>query len=305
MLGRIELGVKSTLPHIEMSQRRLTHYFNPSRDSFIPSRCSFLDLPNSVRNLIYEFAGLDDLFVDLNYTNLKVFPEDSYPETLDCRKLIDGNGCYKLRKIGAAELNEVWEINDSEWNIKSYGRSVWGNGYGLHQSMLLVSKQIHQEVETFTYAGAVFRVCLGQPLGFTRLWRMSDLAVSNMGSLTIRLDIPNTVVRIHAWMHIGNRLTDTYTPPKHIDLSTKCGRKVMQNWTTTLERLARSLRPGQLRLRVIFRAKTKDDARAVIEPMMQLPLLKECAICVELYGESCCRRLYVSPDPDLLVRALR
>ncbi|KAH7390653.1 hypothetical protein BKA66DRAFT_41298 [Pyrenochaeta sp. MPI-SDFR-AT-0127] len=261
-----------------MPQHRLEYYFS-SRAPLIPSGCSFLDLPHSVRKLVYKYAELDKIFIDLNYSNLKVYANGTYPETQDCRKL-DANGPYELKKLDVTELDEVWEIDDDAEDIQHYGTSVWGNVYGLHQSMLLTSKQIHREVEAFTYAGAVFRVCLGQPLGFARLWRMSDNALCNLGSLTIRLDTPKTVVWDDAWPRLP-------TPPACIDLSTACGRIVLKRWKLTLEGLVRSIRPGQLRLRVIFYAKTMGDATAIIEPMMQLPRLKDCGICAEICGQTC------------------
>lgn len=127
--------------------------------------------------------------------------------------------------------------------------------------MLLVSKQIHQEVEAFTYSRAVFRVCMGQPLGLTRLWRMSDDALSNLGSLTIRLDAPKTEVAHDGWAY-------PHPPSRYLDFSTEWGRSVLRNWTSTLYQLARSVKAGKLMLHVIFCAKTIDDARAIVEPMM-------------------------------------
>jgi hypothetical protein len=262
-----------------MRQRRLEYYFISSKAPFIPSGRSFLHLPYSVRKLVYEFAELDQIFVDLNYSNLKIYPEGAYPETRDCRKL-DTKGWYDLKKLDVPGSDEVWETNNEAVRIEDYGTSLWGRTCGSHQSMLLVSKQIHQEVEAFTYAGAVFRVCLGQPLGFTRLWRMNDHALSNLGSLTIRLDVPQTEVCNDGW-------ADPHPPSRYLDFSTTWGRSVLKDWISTLSRLNQSIQAGTLRLRVIFCAKTMDDARAIVEPMIQLPQLKDCGICAELYGQSC------------------
>lgn len=176
-----------------MRQRRLEHSFYTPKTVHRPSGCSFLHLPYAVRKHIYELAGIGQAHVDLNYTNLKVYPKGAYPETQDCRKL-DGKCIYHLRKIDVDAQVEVWEINNEASDVKTYGRSVWGGKYGKRQSLLLASKKIHQEVEAFIYADAKFRVCLGHPLGFTRLWRLSDNALSHLGSLTIRLDAPRTVV---------------------------------------------------------------------------------------------------------------
>jgi hypothetical protein len=185
-----------------------------------------------------------------------------------------------LKKVVATESDDVWEINDSAESFGGYGKSLWGNVYGLHQSMLLVSRQIHREAEALTYATAVLRVCLGQPLGFKRIRCMSDNALSNLGSLTIRLDDPKTEVWNDGW-------TNSNTPPKYIDLSTKKGMMILRDWTSIVERLARSVKPGKLRLRVVFRAKMISDARAVVEPMKGLPLLLDCGICAELYDQTC------------------
>ena len=263
---------------IDMPQHRLEHWFTPSRALFIPSGLSFLDLPYSVRSLVYRYAGLDDQLVDLNYSNLKVYQRGKYPETDDCRKL-DLGDWSPLRKVDVAARDEVWEIDD-DGVVQEYGRDVWGNGWGVYQSMLLVSRQLHQEVEAFTCARAVFRVCLGQPMKFTRLWRMSDHALSNLGSLTIRLDAPKNVVD-------GNGWGETASPPTYLGFSTMLGKSIVKTWVATVDHLARTLRPGQLRLRVIFCAKTLGDARAIVVPMARLPRLKDCGICVELQGQTC------------------
>jgi hypothetical protein len=261
-----------------MPQRRLDYYFVPSNPPFVPLRCSFIDLPLPVRKLIYSYAGLDQTFVDLNYTNLKVYPRGTYPDTRDCRKL-DTKGWYELQKLDV-DSEDVWEITDNSESLRQYGKSLWGNVYGQCQSMLLVSKQLHQEVEAFIYSGAVFRVCMGQPLALTRLLRMSNNALSKLSSLTIRLDVPRSIVWDDGWAY-------SPTPPEHIDLSTWQGRTILKSWTSIMDRLAQLITPGQLRLRVIFRAKTMDDAKTLIEPMMQLPLLKDCGVCAEICGQSC------------------
>ncbi|KAH8702921.1 hypothetical protein GQ44DRAFT_778365 [Phaeosphaeriaceae sp. PMI808] len=268
-----------------MPQHRLEHYFVPAKPPFVPSGRSFIDLPYSIRKLVYKYAELDNILVDLNYANLKVYPEGTYPETQGCRKLTAQDGPYELKKLDVAESEDVWEIDCGSEDIPSYWRSVWGIPYGLHQSMLLVSRQIHEEVEAFTCAGSVFRVCLGQPLGFTRLHRLSDNALSNLGSLTIRLDIPKTVVYFNGW-------AESPTPLEYIDLSTRWGQIVLKSWKLAIDRLIQSVRPGQLRLHVIFYAMTEADASALIEPMMRLPLLKDCGIRADIYGQDHWRKSY-------------
>lgn len=265
-----------------MPQQRLERYFASSKSPRPATRCGLLQLPPSVRELIYQYVGLDHTLVDLNYSNLTVYAKGAYPETIDCRKL-DTHGDYVLQKLDVPDPSEVWEIEEGE-DLDYYGASPWGRAYGVHQSMLLVCRQIHQEVEAFIYAGAVFRVCLGHPLGFTRLLSMSDHALSNVRSLTIRLDVPKASANRNGW-------APPCPPSESLDLSTEPGKLVLKSWLSVLHRSVHSLRPRQLRLRVIFCAKTMADAKAIIEPMLQLPQLKDCGICVELSGKSCWWRL--------------
>jgi hypothetical protein len=260
-----------------MPQHRLEHYFTPTRPRLIPSGRSFLDLPGHVRKLIYEYADLHDSFIDLNYSNLKAYAPGTYPDTRDCLKLSAQEDWAELRKLDVIDPEDIWEFCD-DFDPGVYENSVFNRSYGLKQSLLLASREVHKEVEALIYSGLTFRVCLGQPLGFKRLWRMSDAALLNMQSLTIRLDVPKTKVESHGW-------SDYIRPPAYIDVSLKWGKSILKEWTSILKRLGQFVRPGQLKLRVIFCAKTMEDATAIIKPMSQLPLLKDCGICADLYGQ--------------------
>lgn len=226
--------------------------------------------------MVYKHAGLSSMFVDLNYTNLKVYSKGTWPDTLFCRKL-DPVGEYHLEKLEVIDANDIWETADEAECIRNIGRGIWGVKYGVLQSLLLVSRQIHKEVEAFTYASAVFRVCMGQPLGLQGLWRMSDFALSNLCSLTVRLDLPKDNVQTSGWNEPLQYLSV-------VDSSTREGKAIVRDWTNTMIRLSSIVRPQQLRLRVIFRARKIDDAQAIIKPMLRLPRLKDCGICAELEG---------------------
>lgn len=262
-----------------MPQHRLEHYFTAVSPSFVNSGRSFLDLPHHVRRLVYEYVAWERDVVDLNYDNLVVYPSGQYPETLGCRKLVYSSFCGLRRNDTIVCQEEVWEMAPEQAE-QDYGWSIWRRPWGGLQSMLLVSKAIHEEIEAYTYSVAVFRVCLGQPLGLLRLWRMSENALSHLQMLTIRLDRPTSEVTDDGWW-------DTPHPPSHIDTSKKLGREIVRNWVRTLDLLARTITPANLRLNLIFRARTMDDARAILEPMGELPLLRDCGICGELYGQSC------------------
>jgi hypothetical protein len=176
-----------------------------------------------VRHLIYSYAGLDNLFVDLNYTNLKVYPKGTYPDTLFCRKLDAESDCvHRLKKLDFSGPDEMWELVRGPENGAKCGKDVWGREYGDFQHLLLVSRQIGGEVEAFVYSSAVFRVCMGQPLGLARLWRMSSSALSVLSSLTVRLDLSKTVV--------GGRWAEQLEQLEWIDFKTRGGKMVLKQW---------------------------------------------------------------------------
>lgn len=260
-----------------MPQHRLEYYFTRTSPAFIPSGRGFLDLPRPIRDLIYDYSSLDNHFVDLNYSNLKVYARGMYPDTVDCIKLIPDEDWSDMRKVDVSDSDHIWEFCE-DFDCGAIKFSAWNRPYGLHQSLLLVSKGVHEEVEALIYARATFRVCLGQPLGFKRLWHMSNAALFNLTSLTIRLDAPKSIVESSAW-------GDDLCPPVHINLSLKWGKVILKEWTSVLGRLARCIKPGRLSLCVIFRAKTMEDARTILHPVAQLPPLNDCAICVDLHGQ--------------------
>ena len=113
-----------------MRQRRLEGYFISSKAPLTPSRCGFPHLPRSVRELIYGYAGLNRIFVDLNYSNLKIYPRGAYPETTDYRTL-DTRGCYNLKKIDVVELDEAQEAGNEAVYNPNYGVPLWGRVYGV------------------------------------------------------------------------------------------------------------------------------------------------------------------------------
>lgn len=260
-----------------MPQHRLEHYFASSKAPFVSSGLSFLTLPLNVRRLVYEYVATDYELVDLNYANLVVYPFGQNPETRGCRKL-EADLNYKLKRSEDAVCQEeVWEMNP-EWDEENYGSSIWNRPWGAVQAMLLVSKDIHREMEAYVYSATVFRICLGKPLGLSRLWRMSENALSHLQTLTIRLDQPMSETSDDGWENEAR-------PPSHIDISKKSGKQIVRSWMRTLELLARTLTPHTLSLNLIFRAQTMDDARGILEPMECLPLLKDLGICAELYEQ--------------------
>lgn len=263
-----------------MPQHRLQHCFTSSRARPVPTSGNFLDLPLAVRHLVYSYAGLNGLFIDLNYTNVKVYTKGTYPDTLFCRKLDAESDCdHTLRKLDAIGPGEVWELVHDPDDGEKCGKDVWGRKYGVLQSLLLVSIQIHREVEVFVYSDAVFRVCMSQPLGLGRLWRMSSSALSVLSSLTVRLDLPKNVIESGRWAKQSEQLD-------WIDCKTREGKTILKEWVLIVEKLAKAIRPEQLRLRIIFRAKTIEVVKTIIEPMIQLPRLKDCGIYVETLGGS-------------------
>lgn len=270
----------------------------PARPLCSTTGLTFLSLPHHVRESIYAYLSLSPDLIDLNYTNLKVYPKGAYPETLRCRRL----GPYEpyiLKKVETATTEEAWELGSEteEGEEETYGEPCLGRAWGVQQSMLLVSKQVHGEVEAWIYANSVIRVCPGQPLGLSRFMSMSENAIAHMGALTIRLDKSTDAVYQNKWDNCPEL-------PQRIDLSCAWGREVLCKWREVIEKLCRSVKPGQLRLRVVLAAKTMANAETLLDPMMALPLLKDCGICLNMDGPPTWWKIHTVRQRTHLVRVL-
>lgn len=256
-----------------MHQTQLDQFLTPKRSPFVPSGLNFLHLPYPVRRLVYYYTEITDNLIDLNFSHLKYYSKGTYPDTL-YQHHCSYETWWALRKVDADELDDVWELDDEYDEGCRRGFQclrLWNTA----SSLLLTSREINEEVENLLYGENTFRVCRGNPLGFRRLWRMSDRALAALSSLTVRLDVPQDFVDGDGWLEYP-------LLPTPLDLKSRYGKLVLKDWNTLIKNLARVGRLRHLRLYVVFRAVDMDVVKAVIESMMTLPILKDCGIWVQL-----------------------
>ncbi|KAF2737673.1 hypothetical protein EJ04DRAFT_574410 [Polyplosphaeria fusca] len=251
-----------------MRQPRIRDYFNSSSKQSTPPRASFLHLPYPIRRKIYDYTNPVGNLIDLNYTNLKVYPRDCYPDKFwtCCRTCSHFD--YSVRSI-EIDGTFVWEADYDEdacsmsWTECACVQPPF--------SLVFTSKQISREVLDLIYRGNAWRVSQAGPNGLRGLYTIPSTSLSKIKSLSIRLG--EDVVFQH----------DPY-PYKHpnipapISIGTKVGRDAVAQWDVLVKRLAHAMEPEQLELSLTFVTIDLDSARAILKPMEQLLPLAECGI---------------------------
>jgi hypothetical protein len=263
-----------------MRQSRLGSYFTlPIRRS--PSPClNLLDLPPSVRSLIYEYAGPVGQTIDLNFSNLLVYPYKQYPDSAFALRsrclhnLSDWPIVRKTDDTAPMNENEYWELEDEGEPCESEVR-----GFRLERcdaccdgrSLLFVCKAIYNEVVSSIYAKNIFTVRQGSPHGLKRLQLMGDSGIFALTSLTMRLDT--------------NDEQSSFCPdyryeiaPRPLQLDNKNMRAIFQEHETVFHRLSEHVRPNNLTLYLICRVLDRPTLAQILHPLTKLPLLKECGI---------------------------
>ncbi|KAF2465008.1 uncharacterized protein BDR25DRAFT_306872, partial [Lindgomyces ingoldianus] len=243
---------------------------------------TFLDIPPKARKLIYEYAGLTGRTIDLNYSNLVLYPQNEYPDSLWSQRI----GCFHHSHLTIKRcedyttLEPYWECNRKRTDL------IPIHNYFYHcehydcasfedppYSLLLASKSIFTEVFQTIYERNTFRICRSSPEGFSPLFNeLGHAALQELSNLTIRLDgePPETIVLGVDWARLEQLLP--------IKLHSRYGKAALSDWQNLVRRLSRCVRPNRLTLRLIAKAPDVKTAEALLEPLNQLPTLKECCI---------------------------
>jgi hypothetical protein len=240
---------------------------------------TFYDLPLKARNLIYKYLDLTGYTVDLNYTELYVYPQNEYPD--DSRAdIVESlhSGSIITRCEDYRTLEEYWEWSYDEagsyrssYNHKNDGCEKWDfvaetthDYYG--------SKLEAPEIFRTIYRSNHFRICRGSPGGFTPFFQLPTDALCELGTLTVRLDgEPQETIELNGdW----NRLRQL-APLK---LHSRYGKTAIKEWGRLIQRLMECVRPNHLTLYLIVNVPDIKTAEAVLKPLDQLPTLQNCGI---------------------------
>ena len=262
-----------------MRQSRLESFFEtPARPPPQP-RLGLLDLPPSIRQLIYKHAGLVDQTIDLNYSNLLVYPYKQYPDSCFAVRLRCAHSALPIvrRRDDSAPIGEeeYWELDEEEWELEttepqllSVDRCVeCSDGRGL----LFVSKRISREVVPFVYANNIFTVRQEAPHGLKRVKMIGVDGMAALTSLTMKIGKKEGRLRFDA-----NHVNDS--PPQPLHLGQKSSRTSMEDYEAVIERLAKHVRPRKLAMFLILGAPNLHILHQVLRPLFQMPTLKHCGL---------------------------
>jgi hypothetical protein len=171
---------------------------------------------------------------------------------------------------------DIWEFDTETYDkyIDEWPETTDEHMHYPQFNLLLVCRQIWAELEPLVYATNLFNVCRGNPLGFRRLHRMSDRALASLTRLILRLDVPHGRAYDPGWEH-EDRL------PFPIDVTHVSECLVVRQWEALLARLRQVLKPGTLELFIICRCMNTKSLAKVLEPLRDLPWLKECGVWLE------------------------
>ena len=240
-----------------MSQQTLYDYFDSPKKS-VSTKSSFFSLPFSIRRRIYLTAGLGSRrFIVLNYWQGSRFSES------DLVSYEQEHKCPAEPRLGKADLEA-----DS-----------------LPTSLLYVSRAIHSEVEKLLYSENEFVVSSRGPGGLQALAKLSQNAVKELRSITVRLEPCLCITpscSVTQWpRRPARREFWQCSHPQH-DRSlgdiARSDRSVITQWQQICARFSEHAKPKKVKLYLICPVSSIALARKVLQPLSSLPVLCECGI---------------------------
>jgi hypothetical protein len=254
-----------------MPQAAINSYFLPRQPR--PNTTSlFLTPPRLLREKIYIMANLGpDRLIDLNYwAQHRWCPSSNSPD----------------------EPNRHVDVH--LWCQREYEERNPPNP--LPVSLLLVCKVVSQEAQDILYRTNCFAISQRDPGGLRGLERLGRRAIRNLQTLLIHIT-PCTCLTPHCTKyqrqlpHTVGSFTDmalegcftTFPKQFHdrqLSNTSRTDRRILQQWERICHRLAEHLVPDQLALYIIGHVENTPVAEQVIQPLLLLPGLRDCGICL-------------------------
>jgi hypothetical protein len=254
-----------------MPQTTLDHYVLPSRlrpNTYSP----FLALPRPVREKIYVMADLGpDRFINLNcWAKHRWCPSsDSLDEP---NPHIDAHLCIQ-REYEGRNPPDPLPVN-----------------------LLLVCKVVSQEAQDVLYGTNCFAISRRDPGGLRGLERLSRDAIKNLRTLLIHIT-PCTCLAPHCIkaprrsphvdasfinMALGGCYASLREQLHNRSLSntSRTDRRFFEQWERVWHRLAEHIVPDQLSLYIIGHVESRPIAEQILQPLYQLPTLRNSGICL-------------------------
>lgn len=235
---------------------------------------TFYDLPLKARNLIYDYWGISATIVDLNYRALTVYPQNTYPDSIDVEDVLcfhDGISTM-IRCEDYHTLKEYWECPWDYYYIGCEEEACRGSDYVVDVlNGWYGTRSEAPEIYKIAYNNH-FRICRSSPGGFAPFFNLWTDGLRDLGTLTVRLDgEPVESIELGGeWARL-----EELVPLKYYS---RYGKYALKEWEKLVQRLAQYIRPNHLTLYLIVNVPDVKTAEAVLKPLDQLPTLKNCGI---------------------------
>ena len=270
-----------------MYQRRIYEYFPSDRNRKAAlSGLSFLDLPYGVRRSIYVLAGLvRRCTIDFNYQGIN---KDEYRWR-----------CGRRCRLSPSETKISSDLSIGhrcEYDAHGFiGAYVGANDEGIEcicaplpYQLFYVSRAVSDEVLSILYSENRFQICWQKPQGLSALLHLSAKTLGSLTSLVIRLN--DCSWKDGICCHVcsrGGGLGQLY----HLDyckVLAKVSREdksIMEEWRRVGNRINAHIQRNRLELCFICDTANIETAKQAMQPFMEMPPLRECAIRLGLEPE--------------------
>lgn len=244
-----------------MRQQRITSYFSSQESPYPELKFCFLTLPFKIRRMIYHEAGLaTPRGIDMNYW-----------------------GAFRKER-----LETLQDLSDSE--LESYrldDRAVEAKRVLLRLppfplNLLYVCHAIHDEVEKILYSENHFSITRRDLGGLQAIENMSIAALQQLRHILIRVNVSSCIRGCchrkrshHGSHHICDDIRE-HDPP--MGVISRSDKQILSQWQRICTRLATNIRPNMLSLYIICDCKDQETAKMVVEPLLSMPVLKDCAL---------------------------
>lgn len=277
-------------------------------------KLTFFHLPFSVRRRIYKYAGIGDgRVIFLNYV-LPVDPDEeaiitqvcdlshweTFPQHEDRSDLSEySQSVSRILDWPIPHPNiildrrcpclEDYEQSTSEW-------LPWEDCDTISSQLLYVSPRVATEVASLFYADNLFSICRTDFGGLSGLDTFGRRELRWITSLSIDLDFslcPRGIPLCQGQSSLqgeNTRRSSMFPCYREGTMGVKVLDPVsgIREWERFCNHLARNIAPNQLRLLVMAHVESLVAAEEVADPLLKIPVLRECAI---RFSTHCIRNL--------------
>jgi hypothetical protein len=225
-----------------------------------PTGLSFLSLPPAVRRRIYAEtdAGVRHFF-HLNYwAEVEVLHDHAD------------------------------DFNEPPWREAEQNYRYWADDEAFFPFELLeICRTVHSEVEEILYSRNVFAVDINGPGGLSPLEALSNAALGNLAALIVSLRPCDCITPCCAEVKpmemphpywFWETLQAQRAHRRRLGTRSRRDRALLAQWRRICQRIAENTRPGQLALYLTSDVDGIETARAIVEPLLGLPALKQAAV---------------------------